>query len=882
MDNEKHKLAEERIRYLQKIAATAVWEWSVPDDRLSIPPEGLEAIGLDPGLRIEKLADFEELVHPDDRRRFIDSVEQAKEGCLDFYAEYRLVGKDERIVLIELECRAICNNSGGSDKFVGYARNISSRKSAFEEYERIDFLLNETGKMARIGGWMFNPKTRDVFWSRQTYHLHGVDYNFVPTIKSVFEFYPKEYWRIFQKNFPYIYRRDRTFSMQAPLTTPAGKTHWVQLHARGELNHCGERVVVGTVQDITERRRIEDDLLRNERLYRSLFELSKDGISIADPEGVIIRANHAKAEMLGYENPQELVGVNGVDLIAAEHRYLVGEMMPVALETGGVSNIEVRLERLDGSEFWVDFSAIVLHDRAGNPELFIDIVRDIDQRRRAKEELAIQKAFFENLFENSPLAIVILDNHDRVVDFNKEFGRLFGYSKSEARGRQINDLIVPYDLQDEGWRATEDVANGRQIDFETVRRDKSGRKIEVNVIGKPIFTEENQLAVYGIYQDITERKRAREELQKIARLESIGIMAGGIAHNFKNLLASMALNTGFARQIPEKSGEFLDKIDKAIDAASALATRFQAFSSGGEPVTKVADLSNVIEEAAIIALSGSNVSWKFSHVEDMAHVKIDPRQIDEVLTNIFLNAREAMPRGGMVTIHCSNSKVESEKIANLKPGLYVRTSIADEGTGIPKEYLNRIFDPFFSTKSGGHGLGLSAAQVIIRKHGGAITVESEHGRGSTFNIYLPAAKPDSKKASGKPGRHKRVSARVLFMDDEQDIRETMADMAEILGYEIITARNGAEAIDLFKEAIESGSPFDAVVLDLTVRGGMGGEETLGELRKIDPEVKAIVFSGHSTKPIIANYREYGFVAKMEKPITIDDFGNTLNEVISSK
>jgi PAS domain S-box-containing protein len=600
-----------------------------------------------------------------------------------------------------------------------------------------------------------------------------------------------------------------------------------------------------------------------------------------DLEGRIIIANRAKANMLGYDNPEYLTGRNGIELIVEKDRAKAKEALFRALEKGSVTHLRLSAKRKDGSEFPADFSAIMLRDADGRPEMFVSIMKDIEQPRKAEEELNIQKAFFENLFENSPLAIVILDNNDRVVDFNKEFGRLFGYSENEAIGNQINDLIVPYDLQDEGWQATEDVAGGKQIEFETVRTDKSGRKFDVNVIGKPILIGKNQLAVYGIYQDISERKRAREELQKIARLESIGIMAGGIAHNFKNLLASMALNTGFIKAMPEKAGLFAEKIEKSIEAATKLATRFQTFSTGSEPSIKPVHLANLVEDAASIALSGTNIDYTLDS-DCETSVEVDPQQMNEALTNLMINASESMPQGGLVRLKCENININEDYEQNLKPGKYLKVSIIDEGKGIPQEYLQKIFEPFFSTKVGGHGLGLSAAHLIVRKHEGAITVDSEVGRGSVFNVFLPVIKTRKKRRrKHKTAESPKKSGRVLFMDDEPEIRESMADMARILGYEIITARNGEEAIEKYEQSKEKSKEFDAVVLDLTVRGGMGGEETLNRLKKIDSKVKAIVFSGHSTKPIIANYRKYGFVAKMEKPITMDEFAETLNQVIAS-
>jgi CheY-like chemotaxis protein len=284
-----------------------------------------------------------------------------------------------------------------------------------------------------------------------------------------------------------------------------------------------------------------------------------------------------------------------------------------------------------------------------------------------------------------------------------------------------------------------------------------------------------------------------------------------------------------------------------------------------------------------MALSGTNTSFTLDLPTDLKNIEGDWRQLNEVLTNIFLNASDSMPDGGRIHISGENFINSEEFFPNMKEGNYIKLSVCDHGTGIDKSIIDNIFDPFFSTKDKNRGLGLSSAHYIIQKHLGLITVESEPGKGSIFSIYLPSTdKPLSKSSYADILPEKpKIQNRILFMDDEELLRENMQDIGSLLDYEVVCACNGNEAVSLYQRELSNGRRFDAVILDLTVQGGMQGDEAIKELLKIDPEVKAIVFSGHSTKPIVSHYRDYGFKGRLDKPVTIESLVRTLNEVISN-
>jgi CheY-like chemotaxis protein len=313
-----------------------------------------------------------------------------------------------------------------------------------------------------------------------------------------------------------------------------------------------------------------------------------------------------------------------------------------------------------------------------------------------------------------------------------------------------------------------------------------------------------------------------------------------------------------------------------------LTQQLLTFSRGGAPILRTADMGKLLRDSASFALRGSNVGGEFSISDDLWPVEMDEGQINQVISNLIINAQQAMPAGGIVRVSAENITMGTESGLPLEPGAYIKVSVEDQGVGISEEYLQRIFDPFFSTKQAGSGLGLATSYSIIQKHSGYITVESQLGVGTTFHIHLPAS-PDGVLIEEEKKEEKPImgEGRILVMDDEEHVRDTAADMLRSIGYEVVTSINGSEAIELYEEAMGSGKPFNAVIMDLTVPGGMGGKEAIQKLIEIDPEVKAIVSSGYSTDPIMANFREYGFKGVIAKPYRTRELSVALRKVIAT-
>jgi signal transduction histidine kinase/ActR/RegA family two-component response regulator len=427
----------------------------------------------------------------------------------------------------------------------------------------------------------------------------------------------------------------------------------------------------------------------------------------------------------------------------------------------------------------------------------------------------------------------------------------------------------------------------KSVELAALRKDGTEFPIEVSTSAMNIKGRWHAL---GIIRDISDRKRAErekglleDERLKTQKLESIGTLAGGIAHDFNNLLQgvfgfiSMAKMT-FDRR--EKSLAMLAQAEKALHQAVNLTSQLLTFSKGGKPVKKVHAIRPLLENSVAFALSGSRVTYEITTDGGKGAVEADEGQLGQVIQNIVLNADQAMPLGGMIRVSVRNVPATALVPPPGLSGDLVEIAILDQGAGIPAEHLPRIFDPYFTTKEKGSGLGLATAYSIIKNHGGLLRVQSEPGKGTAFFIYLPAScavveEPDSPAIPG-PAR----KGRILVMDDEEMIREVAGELLAAIGHEVAFAETGETALKAYQEAWDEGRPFDAVILDLTIRGGMGGAETLRKLAELDPEVKAVVSSGYSDDAALSNYREQGFRMFLKKPYDIDDLRSTFNELLA--
>jgi signal transduction histidine kinase/CheY-like chemotaxis protein len=384
-----------------------------------------------------------------------------------------------------------------------------------------------------------------------------------------------------------------------------------------------------------------------------------------------------------------------------------------------------------------------------------------------------------------------------------------------------------------------------------------------------------------IRAQVATEARLEAELQRASKLESLGILAGGIAHDFNNLLTVVIGNLSLVLledRLEEDDESCVRESERAAVRARDLTQQLLTFAKGGAPVRTAVLLADIVRESAEFALHGSKVRCEFSLPADAWPADVDKGQIAQVVHNIVLNGAEAMTAGGVIRVALQNETITDEA-GVLKAGRYLRLSISDSGTGMSPEHLVRIFDPYFTTKQRGSGLGLATVYSIIKRHGGHVDVQSKLGEGTTFAIWLPAADA-APVAEAKTGFTAPAgSARILFMDDEPPIRKMAVTMIQRFGFEVTAVADGAAALREFTAAREEGQPYDLVILDLTVPGGMGGIETLKRLREIEPNILAVVSSGYSADPVMANYRAHGFHGMVPKPYEIGEAARVIGDVL---
>ncbi len=458
--------------------------------------------------------------------------------------------------------------------------------------------------------------------------------------------------------------------------------------------------------------------------------------------------------------------------------------------------------------------------------------------------------------------------HARVVDGNNEFARLYRCgSIRELMGVHLSKL---FPITENRMVFYEDwIQNAfRAGSFETteIGPAQGVKYFENTVIGNVVDD-----ALHGFWwmvKDVSDRKRMEDELLKTHKLDSLGTLAGGIAHDFNNLLTGILGNLSMVqdqKELSHKSQSRLQDAAKAANRAQDLTRQLSTFSKGGTPIKTTASISQLLKDCTGFVLRGTNARGRFSIPEHLWHVDMDAGQISQVVDNLIINACQAMPNGGPVLVRASNIVVREKHHLPLQEGRYVRVSIADQGIGIPKEHLRKIFDPYFTTKDGGSGLGLATSYSIIKRHGGLITVRSKVGVGTTFYFFLPASSHQPASCEDTSAEETSGKGRILVMDDEELIRTLAKELLTAHGYEVDVARDGSEALEMYQKAMESGYRYGLVVMDLTIPGDMGGKQTIEKMIQLDPDVTSIVSSGYSNDPIMSNYASYGFKAVLPKP-----------------
>ncbi|MBU2537930.1 MAG: PAS domain S-box protein [Proteobacteria bacterium] len=490
---------------------------------------------------------------------------------------------------------------------------------------------------------------------------------------------------------------------------------------------------------------------------------------------------------------------------------------------------------------------------------------------------------FRTLFDNTNDAILIYNLDCSLVEVNQATCKRLGYSREELLALPITRFIAqPYaSLAKE--RVKQVKKTGMAI-FESAHIKKDGSIFPIEQ-SCSLIDFDAQTVILCVARDISQRKNRDQERLRTQKLESLGVLAGGIAHDFNNLLSGILGNISLAKASLPQAGEVAERLidtEKAALRAKNLTQQLLTFARGGAPIKTKASLTEIIQDAAGFAVRGTKTVCEYDFADTLWLAEVDTGQLGQVLQNLAINAVHAMPEGGTIRIAARNVTVNPDELP-LTPGKYALITVRDHGIGIPPEHLAQIFDPYFTTKQSSSGLGLAVVYSIIANHGGHITVQSEAGKGTLFSIYLPSTgkKPPVEKAVETQAPLTKGSGKILVMDDEELIRNVSMAMLTKLGYEPHTASDGEETITRYLQAQKDGQPFDLVIMDLTVPGGMGGKEAISHLRKLDPQIRAVVSSGYATDPIMANFSEYGFCGVAPKPFSLQDLSKLLQTILGS-
>ena len=636
------------------------------------------------------------------------------------------------------------------------------------------------------------------------------------------------------------------------------------------------KMLPATVENAIRNKHTRDLLKRAEDSYRELYEGVPIGLYRTEPGGGIQLANPRLLGMLGYGSFEDIAGVNAESLFP-DGREGRENLLGKVEESGGELRGHVfRLRTRDGGDITVRGNVRAMRGESGETLGYEGAIDDISDQVKADEILRIMQRAIEASLDG----ILITDprqEHNPVIYCNPSFLRITGYEADEVVDSGIALLFGDDTDQDGVLLISEAVRSGSPC-HAVVRSYTRDRTLFWNEMSlAPVLNSRGELINYvGIVKDVTERIRSDEELIRRQKLDSLSLLAGGIAHDLNNFLTTILLNISLALSLhgPEDDvGTLLSNTEKACGRMKELTGQLLTFSKGGEPRKRPAAIENVISDALLLAPGRAGIDYRVDVEPGLPSFELDEGQIIRVLSNIILNGVQAMSGEGVLSISARSEKISPGGAGAiwLKSGDYVRIDVADEGTGIPPHLQGKIFDPYFTTKDDGHGLGLAAANAIIRNHGGNISVASEPGAGTTFSILLPAAQEKVEEGAESPSpAAPGKGGRILVIDDESSVGLILKEMLDELGYCAEPVTEGDAGLAVYKAAAEVGKPFDAVIVDLRLKGRIGGLEVIHLLKEFDPGVKIVASSGYFGEAIGSGYARRGINALLGKPFTMDD------------
>jgi two-component system, cell cycle sensor histidine kinase and response regulator CckA len=648
----------------------------------------------------------------------------------------------------------------------------------------------------------------------------------------------------------------------------------VEVEAFGtHLTYQGRPAVQLILSDITARKLAELQQKESDTRYRLLFENSMDAICLTKPDGRIQDANPAACALFGMTR-LELCRVHRAQIIdESDPRFAAAYAQR---SRDGNVTCELNCRRSDGTLFCAEMSSVIME-----PYGAFVILRDITERKKMEDALWENREQLKLFIRYAPAALGMFDSRMCYVSASQRWLDDYGLKGVDLVGRSHYEIFPEIG---ESWReAHRKGLAGEVLRCEADRFERADGRVQwVRWEIRPWYNSGGEVGGIIIFsEDVSEREALQAELIKVKKLESLGILAGGIAHDFNNILTGILGNLSFARMFLDqehRSALPLEQAEKAAMRATELTKQLLTFAKGGTPVKKVVAVRPLIEESLALVLSGANVKGVLDIPDSLHAVEVDEGQMGQVFHNLILNALQAMPQGGTLSVSAENAAPAGGEREGVPAQSYVRLSFADQGCGIPEEVLPKIFDPYFTTKARGVGLGLASVYSIVGKHGGWVEVTSRPGCGTVFTLLIPSVtgQPDAPVAEVEPPAVATGAAKpILVMDDEVLILDLTTQVLSHLGYHVTTCTNGEEAIGLYHRAQQLGTPFLAAIMDLTIPGAMGGKEAARRILGNDPGARLIVSSGYCNDPVMAEYQKHGFCAALAKPYKGRDIARVL-------
>jgi PAS domain S-box-containing protein len=622
------------------------------------------------------------------------------------------------------------------------------------------------------------------------------------------------------------------------------------------------------------------------RRISQAVESASDAIGIGDMDGTSLYHNRAHIALFGY-SVEELNAVPEPAVLFADK--IVAAAIHAAIRGGYSWAGETDVKTKDGRAVPCFVRADLIRDEHGRPAGIFGVFTDITERRRTERLVDEQRQRLEVTLQSIGDGVITTDVDGRVVLMNPVAESFTGVKQTAGAGQRLQDLLP---LRDETTRKLRETGTLTLLRERRRTRiadtflliDAAGHERVIAESAALIRTTDGQItgAVVAL-RDITRDRRKADDVARAGKLESLGLMAGSIAHDFGNLLTAMVANLQLAQLDPGLTAPIkdrLDQVERAVWRARDVTQQLTTFAKGGATVKKPVALEALLREASGFAVQNTSVQLRHQISSDLWLVEADESQLVQVINNLAVNAVQAMPNGGLLLVAAENVSPEEDSQSPVGGSRFVKITVSDTGSGIPPEHLAKIFEPFFTTKPKGTGLGLATSYSVIKKHGGELRVESALGRGTTFHILLPAADGAASASPFGATKNKKSLGRILLMDDDRTMRETLVLMLGLLEYDVVETEEGAATLEKYVAARDRRRPFDAVLLDLRVAEGLGGVETVRRLREIDPAVRAVAVSGFLDEAAMADHRTHGFDLALAKPVKMDVLREALKNLLA--